>query len=240
MKKVLMVTYSFPPADDVCAQRSSGFAEQMQDYGWEPLVLAGDFRNRPSSGKDEQQYEGEDSKGINIDIVRTSLWNPGRLRTPFRKAAELAMSLLVPDDERLWELFCVRKALRLAKSEGTDLIYTVSPPSSAHLIGLRLKKKYPGIPWVADFCSPEPAGRKSAGFRERYEKKLIAAVMSRADCIIASDAKMADILLADPDISHPAAGICHVPGHNIQQLTEQFEKTCRIIASRKLSNNNNE
>ncbi|MFW6085526.1 MAG: hypothetical protein ACODAA_09950, partial [Gemmatimonadota bacterium] len=42
MKKVLIVAYHFPPSNAVGALRPAKFAEYLPEYGWEPIVLAGD------------------------------------------------------------------------------------------------------------------------------------------------------------------------------------------------------
>ena len=234
MKKVLIVTYSFPPAENACAERSDSFVRQLNKYGWEPLILAGDIRPDPAGSGGAAVPEG-------IDIVRTAPWRPENLPAPFRSVAGFLSSLLIPDRERLWELSCIRKAVRLARSAGVDLIYTLSPPSSAHLIGMRLKRKNPHIPWVADFCSAADAGgRGLKKFREQYIKKLINSVMDGADCIITGDTDLADVLSRIRGDAGQQADICCVPDGHPQELTEQFEKACRVIAARKLKNNNHE
>lgn len=238
MKKVLIVTYSFPPAENACARRADSFVRQIVKYGWEPLILTGDIKAKTVPDAKEHNNapipEG-------IDIVKTGSWQSENLPAPFRPAAGFLSSLLVPDRERLWELFCIRKAIRLAKSMGVDLVYTLSPPSSAHLIGLRLKKKNPGIPWVADFCeASETVGRGLKRFRDQYIRKLVSSVLDGADCIITGNTAISGILTEYRDDAGQQADICHVPDGQVQELTEQFEKACRIIATRKLNKSDNE
>ncbi len=238
MKKVLIITYSFPPAENACAMRADSFIRQLGKYGWEPLILTADIKAKASSGP-EERAKAPIPEGI--DIVRTGPWQSENLPAPLRSVAGFLSALLVPDREMLWELFCIRKAVRLAKSIGADLIYTLSPPSSAHLIGLRLKKKNPRIPWVADFCEvSEASGRGLKRFKEQYVRKLINSVLDEADCIIACNSSISGILAKNSDDMGQQADICWVPDGRVQELTEQFEKACRIIATRKLNKNNNE
>ncbi len=42
MKKVLMITYSFPPDNSACARRAEGFAGQMHNYGCADCIITGD------------------------------------------------------------------------------------------------------------------------------------------------------------------------------------------------------
>ena len=68
------------------------------------------------------------------------------------------------------------------------MIYTTSPPHSSHLIGLSLKKKYPHIPWVADFrdawCENPFREVKANQIRDKIETKLEKKVFKRADTLI--------------------------------------------------------
>ncbi|MGI6669728.1 MAG: hypothetical protein ACOX4M_10305 [Acetivibrionales bacterium] len=135
MKKALIVAYSYPPLANKESARIAGFVEQLGNYGWEPLVLT--RVSTPEGGCLHKNLP--EPAGINV--VRSGTLTSESLPRFFRAFARFFASLLIPDKERLWELFCARKAVRIAKYEGIDLVYTISPPFSAHLIGLRLKKK---------------------------------------------------------------------------------------------------
>ncbi|NLK87634.1 MAG: glycosyltransferase family 4 protein [Clostridiaceae bacterium] len=238
MKKVLIVTYSFPPAESACAKRADSFVKQLNKYGWEPLILAGNVKIKsvpaPAGAAGTAAPEG-------MEIVRTAPWRAENLPTPFRQVAGFFSSLLMPDRERLWELSSIRKAVRLARSAGADLIYTLSPPSSAHLIGMRLKRKNPDIPWVADFyMAADTKGGGLKKIREQYVNNLVDSVMDGADCIITGDPALGDVLNKSRGNAGEQTEICCVPNGHVQELTEQFEKACRVIAARKLSKNNDE
>ncbi len=56
-----------------------------------------------------------------------------------------------PDDRAGWIGPASRLAVRLMKASSPDAIWTTSYPHSAHLVGLRLKRRFPAIPWIADF-----------------------------------------------------------------------------------------
>lgn len=241
MKKVLMIVYSFPPLKNPGAERAVSFVRLLHNYGWEALVLT-----REAGTDAITELEVPMPKGV--DIVRTSPWEPDGLPRFFRVAARFFASLLIPDKERLWELFTSGKAARIAKYEGVDLVYTVSPPSSAHLIGLRLKKKNPGVPWVADLCATRTASHLkpakpvqsvhfSPSVKERYEKKLLGKIAERADCILAGDeAVLESFLSSQKDMNHESTAYLVSDGQ-VQELSELFEKACRSVAARKLVNN---
>jgi hypothetical protein len=231
MKKVLVIAYSFPPVKNAGAARSAEFVGQLTNYGWEPLVLT--HTVHADINKDIAMQVPED-----IDVIRTSAWEPENLPGILQPIGKALSSMLIPDAERLWELFSVHKAVRMAKYAGVDMIYTVSPPSSSHLIGLRLKKKYPGVPWVADVCDPLPG--TSRKIREHFDRKLKNQIMIKADCVISGSKETYDKLLAENETDRSQETLCYVPSGNAQLLSEQFEKACRVIAARKIIKSNEE
>ena len=235
MKKVLMVVYAFPPLKYPVIERAAGFIRLLRNYGWEPLVLT---RHSEADSREEAQIpEG-------IDIVRTGLREPESYPVFLRGAFKFAASRTMSDRDRLWEMFSSRQAARLARYEGVDLIYTVSPPSSAHLIGMRLKKKNPGLPWVADICpahainrsntdKPESSPNFYASVKERYEKLLLDRIRDSADCMVTADNLLAESISNPADTNRKGA-VCYVPDGHAQELSELFEKACRTIAAKKL------
>ena len=179
-KRVLMAAYYFPPLSGSGVFRSIKFAKYLPLYGWQPTVISTD---RPPNGwnfADESQV-AEIPK--DMEVIRipdgistgrvTSLENSrvqavlGFLRDILRlspeadaifaeylQSAQGSKDLLTfPCGALCWAYDVVRyieKNLDLSKF---DAIYTTSGPSSAHLIGFYLKRKY-GIAWVADYRDP--------------------------------------------------------------------------------------
>ncbi|MDQ1297137.1 MAG: hypothetical protein QG611_1116, partial [Bacteroidota bacterium] len=60
-------------------------------------------------------------------------------------------NFFIPDPRRGWNRYAVRKAADIIRREEIKYVITTSPPHSTQLIGLRLKKLFPGITWIADF-----------------------------------------------------------------------------------------
>lgn len=239
MKKVLMVVYSLPPLANPGTERAASFVNQLHNYGWEPVVLT-----RETGADNSVKPEAALPEGI--DIIRTKPWIPNNLPHFIRVIAGFFASMLLPDKERLWELFSARKAARIAKNEGIDLVYTISPPSSAHLIGLHLKKKHPRVPWVADICILQTAARNntllipsphtSRSVKENYIKKLLGKIVDRADCIITGDQSvLKSILETQTEMNRENTAVIVTDGQ-VQELSEIFEKACRATAIRKLAN----
>ena len=69
-KRVLMMTYEFPPSGGGGVQRMAKFARYLPEAGWEPLVVCG----RPVHGRPVDTTLAEDVAGV--EVVRTSALNP--------------------------------------------------------------------------------------------------------------------------------------------------------------------
>jgi len=192
-----MIVYSLPPHKYPGTERVVNFINSLQDYGWEPVILT---RKAGADSLEEQTLQVLED----IDIIRTDYHVMAGFPRVIQSTVRLLTSLLLPDGQRLWEFLSRRKAMQIAKNGGVDLVYTVSPPFSSHLIGLRLKKKLRNLPWVADLNFESTTVRN-------YEKSLLARITANADLIIHGEA---DILT--------------------QELSEVFEKACRAVVAKKL------
>ena len=63
-------------------------------------------------------------------------------------------NFFIPDPRKGWNKYAFRKACELIESEKIEHLITTSPPHSTQLIGLKLKKRYPEIKWIADLRDP--------------------------------------------------------------------------------------
>lgn len=199
MKSVLMIVYSLPPHKYPGTERVVNFVNSLRDYGWEPVILT---RRAGSNSLEEQTLQVPED----IDIIRTGYQVTTGFPHIIKVISKSLTSLLLPDGQRLWEFLSRRKAVRVAKNGGIDLVYTVSPPYSSHLIGLRLKKKCPKLPWVADLNFESNTVRN-------YEKSLLVKIAENADLIIRGESEILT-----------------------QELSEIFEKACRAVVAKKLEN----
>lgn len=236
MKKVLMVSYIFPPFNGPGKDRTLSFARTLRHFGWEPVILTREVRIPRDRNEPHEENIPEST-----DIYRTHPWEltelPGLLGLAGRF---LSRKLLIPDKERLWELFSQRKASRIVKSEGIDLIYTYSPPASSHLIGLYMKRKFPGIPWVADFRdewtgSPISADGASKSMRSGIEGKMKKQILEKADYLIAGTHEILQGFLQDNRSLSLKERFFVVADGVTEDLSGIFEKSCRILAAKKIT-----
>ncbi len=204
MKKVLIVTYYWPPASGPGVQRWLKFAKYLKEFNWEPIILT--VKNGSYVNADQELFKDIDP---NLKVVKTKTIEPfliynaltgkkgksvevgmGNLRGKqsfFKKFSNhIRSNYFVPDARVGWNRYAIPKAISLVEEEDIDLVITTGPPHSTHAIGKVLKDKK-SIPWIADFRDPWTS--------IYYEKYLSRSVKSKAkneqlenDTIVFSDA----------------------------------------------------
>ena len=168
-KKVLIITYYWPPSGGSGVQRWLKFAKYLPDSGWDPVIFTPE--NPDFDLKDESL---EKDIPEHLEVIKFPIWepyqlfskikgktktHPGRLleqkeRGFLEKAAIwMRANLLVPDPRIFWVKPSVKFLTDLVKSGQFQAVVTTGPPHSMHLIGLELKRTT-GIPWIADFRDP--------------------------------------------------------------------------------------
>lgn len=101
----------------------------------------------------------------------------------------------IPDRYWPWIFSAARRAGRLLREEKVDVVYTTYPVATAHLVGLWLKSRFRGIPWVADFRDPWVEDSMPP-FRRWLEGHLERMVVERADRVICNTPAMRRSFLA--------------------------------------------
>lgn len=204
MKKVFMIAHQFPPIGGSGVQRTVKFIKYLLGFGWEGIVLT-------RQANKAQLTDNTLFKDIpqNTKVYRTPAWDLSELIFPLSLAGKLIRRrVLIPDGERLWEIFSHKTAIDLVKKENIDLIYSTSQPFSTHLLALKVKQTFPDIPWVADFRDEwtNNAFVKAYNYlpyRVKKEKMLERQVFEFADAIVINTPVMRDNSVKDnPDLEH--------------------------------------
>lgn len=170
MNKVLIITYYWPPSGGAGVQRWLRFSKYLPDHGWQPVVLTIDPKYAAYPALDNS-LEQDVPEGV--EVVRTkatdwfSLYASDKSKVPsagFAKTNDNSLkeklfrfirgNLFIPDPRRGWNKYAFRKACEIIERDGINNVITTSPPHSTQLIGLKIKKKYPDIKWIADLRDP--------------------------------------------------------------------------------------
>ncbi|NBC18791.1 MAG: glycosyltransferase, partial [Bacteroidetes bacterium] len=170
MRRVLIVSYYFPPSGGPGVQRVLKMVRYLRDYGWEPVVLTVEEGAYP----DHDPSLWEDVPG-DVIVHRTRAWDPYRwyARLTGRSAGEavtvgsvagstswqerlarwVRANVFLPDARVGWVPYAVIAIQKIWQHYGIDALLTSGPPHSVHLAGL-LGQRWTGTPWVADFRDP--------------------------------------------------------------------------------------
>ena len=169
-KKVLLITYHFPPSAASGTFRLLGFARHLPTFGWQPLVVAPP--SLPWEPLDPQLVEQIPAEAM-VHPVLYPMTAPKLLRI----LAQNAMWL-----PRAWSA-----CRQMIREHRPDVILTSGPPHCVHLLGQRLKRST-GLPWVADFRDPwiSDGKVKKLSWMQRWSLRCERRVFENADLILAN------------------------------------------------------
>ena len=170
MKKVIIITYYWPPAGGSGVQRWLKFTKYLPKYNWQPIIYT----------PENPYFEVQDEALLSdipdeAEIWKTPIWEPYALKDKlFGKGGKsqsagvvsnkkslknkvlnwVRGNVFIPDPKIYWVKPSVKVLLKKIQKEGIEHIITTGPPHSMHLIGLGLKKVMPNLKWIADFRDP--------------------------------------------------------------------------------------
>lgn len=170
MKKVLVITYYWPPSGGSGVQRWLKFVKYFRDFGIEPIVLTvdADFAAYPNF-----DFTLIDEIPEGVEIHTTKAKSPFAMYSKVRKkkvpnvgfAGEKNVGFLekimrfirgnffIPDARIGWNKYALEKAREILIKNDITCVVTTSPPHSTQLIGLALKNEF-NVKWIADLRDP--------------------------------------------------------------------------------------
>ncbi len=227
-KKVLIITYYWPPMGGGGVQRWLKTTKYIRDFGWEPVIFTAD--NAEISIYDESLISDLPDK---LEVIKSKIWepfglykklmgmkdekiNPGFLQKS-RKSSFLQYisiwirgNFFIPDAKIFWLKPSIKKIEAYLKENRIDAIISTGPPHTTHLIANSIISKH-NIPWIADFRDPWTNidfyhKLKLTPFADRKYRSLEKTVLKNANKIVtvskswASDFK--HIIDVDPIVIH--------------------------------------
>ena len=150
-RRIVVVTYYFPPATAIGAHRWAGMARHLRAMGHDVTVVTSAVHGRRPDDAPCVVRTGDlaNAAALRRLLRRPQLPEPGVVaaQTP----APALLTDVVPPDSHLvsWVPTALAAVVRLARRATIDCLITSGPPDSAHLVGLTLGRRRP--PWVADF-----------------------------------------------------------------------------------------
>lgn len=207
-KKILIISYYWPPAGGPGVQRWLKFVKYLPEFGWEPTVFIPENPSYPIVDETLQK-----DVPVNLKMIKTKIWEPYQLAEKFGKdnkkfkagqfdvgenqswKAKLSIfvrgNFFIPDARVFWVKPSVEFLEKYLKANHYDVLVTTGPPHSLHLIGLGLKKKMPNLKWIADFRDPWTEisyykHLKLTKFADKKHRNLEEQVFRNADITLAT------------------------------------------------------
>ena len=203
MKRVLIISYYWPPTGGSGVQRWVKFAKYLPSEGWQPVIYTPE---NPEQLAVDHTLEAEIP--AEVEVIKTHITEPYELYKKFlrksghsnevvevnpvnaqnksflQKAAMWVRgNLFRPDPRCLWISPSVKFLKKYLEEHPVDLIVSTGPPQSMNLIGRRLALET-GLPWIADFRDP---WTKIFYFKHlsRWHKKMEKKVLDDASVVVA-------------------------------------------------------
>lgn len=168
-KKVLIISYYWPPSGGPGVQRWLKFVKYLPEFNIEPILFIPKNANYPLLDKSLSDDVNKDLKVIQFPITEISGFLPkfkflnsvrsGNISKPHNQSLLQKIiffirgNLFIPDMKIFWKSSSVNFLLDYLPKNNIDTIITTGPPHSVHLIGLELKRKL-NINWISDFRDP--------------------------------------------------------------------------------------
>ncbi len=173
MKRVLIITYYWPPSGGSGVQRWLKMSKYLPEYGWQPVIYTPEDGEYPII-----DHSLEKDVAPEVEVLRRPIIEPYILYKKFlgiKKSDTVKVGFIKEDDKKKgwkenlsvwirgncfipdarcwWVKPSVKYLKTYLKEHPVDAIISTGPPHSMHLIAMKLKEQL-SIPWIADFRDP--------------------------------------------------------------------------------------
>lgn len=209
-KRVLVISYFYPPFSTVGAVRVSKETRYLADHGWDATVITTKHDDRAANLPLEIPAENIHRVDQAFDVLAPPRALVGRKRAEAERYVRSADSRLhlmwrlaetyrhvacFPDPHIGWRRPAIDEGLRLIDTLKPHAILTSSLPNTSHLVGAALAKKT-GVPWIAEFRDlwTDNHNFKRFGPLRAIERRLEAHTLAGASALVTVSPAWADLL----------------------------------------------
>ena len=207
MKKVLIITYYWPPTGGAGVQRWLKFSKYFRQFGWEPVIYTPSNPDFPINDETLLKDIPNDLTVLKTQItepydiyrkimrkkktetVNQGFLSEGKENTLMQSAMIWVRgNFFIPDARKFWIKPSISYLSDYIIKNKIDAIISTGPPHSMHLIAMGLKQKF-NLPWIADFRDPWTqidfySQLKLSSFADNKHKKLEHQVLTQADKVV--------------------------------------------------------
>lgn len=161
MKKVLFITYYWPPSGKASLHWPLKIVKHLPDFGWLPSVLTVDedtFSQRDDSFTNEipdsvKIYRAKSFEPFDVykkiigkkkedQLIASETISKKNKSFAHRLSIWIRMNLFIPDARVGWYFPAVKIAANILKKEKVDAIVSIGPPHTTHLVGKKLASQF--------------------------------------------------------------------------------------------------
>lgn len=207
MKRVLIISYYWPPAGGPGIQRVLKFIKYLKKFDWEPIVLTVRNGDYPAEDKSLLKELPSDIKVFRTktfelfhfyrklsgkksnERIPTFALNQNDNESLLTKFSKFVRSnFFVPDARKGWVPFLYKEGCRIIKKYKPQVILSSSPPHSLQLGAEKLAERF-NIKWITDFRDPWSnafwlSNLKRFKFAQTKDEKLERKILASADAVI--------------------------------------------------------
>lgn len=201
LTNVIVIAHGFPGR----GARGVGLLNRLPGLGFRLWVVTNTDPRREA--KEKKVIE---SLHPSIKVIRAWAIN----RSPFRVFSKFfgwtsatrffERLIFVPDLYVIWSVFAYFACRKLMRQQNIRAVITISPPESAHLVGLWLQRRA-GLPWVANFedlwSGKAHLFRPATAWHKATIKCIEQRIYERCDRLIANTSSNRDSYVKDFGIS---------------------------------------
>jgi glycosyltransferase involved in cell wall biosynthesis len=216
--KVLYITYHFPPSAGVGIPRAISYARNLPRHGFETHIIA---PKNPATPLHDPELMKRIPKETTVHRVfnpeppyalRDRIWkrlSPVRIQqqtgktgyNPIKSAVRGAIQrVLMPDPQRFWAPFAIRRASQLIREHGIDTILVNTPPYSLTRVVVELKRRFPHVKvimevrddWVGYYLLHFDSA--FADWKITQAKRMEREAVTIADYVVAINEPQADLM----------------------------------------------
>ena len=216
MKRVLIITYYWPPSGGSGVQRWLKMSKYLPEYGWQPVIYTAEGAEYPVEDPSLEKDVCAEAEVIRRPIVEPynfykrflGIKKEQKVKAGFidetgeqkgwkeRLSVWIRGNFFIPDARCWWVRPSVRYLKQYLKDHPVDAVISTGPPHSMHLIAQKLKKTL-NLPWIADFRDPwtEIDYYRELHLTKRSDRKhhrLEHQVLTQADKVVAVGWDMAE------------------------------------------------